>query len=36
MMTQEQIKQYVAEYIRMELNLTNLTIYQYIMLREGK
>lgn len=35
-MTQEQIKQYVAEYIRMELNLTNLTIYQYIMLREGK
>lgn len=35
-MTQEKIKQYVAEYIRMELNLTNLTIYQYIMLREGK
>lgn len=32
-MTEEKIKQYVAEYNRIELNLT---IYQYIMLREGK
>lgn len=36
MMTEDKIKRYVAEYNRLQLNLTNLTIYEYILLREGK
>lgn len=35
MMTLEKIKQYVAEYYKNEINETNLTLYQYILLREG-
>ena len=36
MMTEDKIKRYVAEYNRLELGKTNLTLYEYILLREGK
>lgn len=35
MMTEDKIKQYAAEYIRLHLD-NLLTLYEYILLREGK
>ena len=36
MMTEDQIMKYVAEYQKHSLYNTGLTLYQYILLREGK
>lgn len=35
MMTIEKIKQYIIEYYKNEIDKTNLTLNQYILLREG-
>lgn len=35
-MTEDKIKQYASEYIRLKLYDLNLTLYEYILLREGK